>query len=108
MLITQAVIDPATGTFLEGYDGRIDVLWLALLMARLALALYLVSSAMAAYDQRELGKAQIVLRVLMAVLVMAKPVEIYGAASVAGIGLVVAHAGISKRDIAAGDGKRQA
>ena len=108
LLITQAVIDPATGTFLEGYDGRIDVLWLAFLMARLALALYLVSSAMAAYDQRELGKAQIALRVLLAVLVMAKPVEIYGAASVAGIGLVVAHAVISKRGIAAGDGKRQA
>ena len=108
LLITQAVIDPATGTFLEGYDGQIDALWLALLMARLALALYLVSSAMAAYDQRELGKAQIALRVLLAVLVMAKPVEIYGAAGVAGIGLVVAHAVISKRDIAAGDGKRQA
>ena len=108
LLITQAVIDPATGTFLEGYDGRIDILRLAFLMARLALALYLVSSAMAAYDQRELGRAQIALRVLLAVLVMAKPVEIYGAASVVGIGLIAAHVVTSRRIIAAGEERRQA
>jgi TRAP transporter 4TM/12TM fusion protein len=107
LLITQAVIDPATGTFLEGYDGQIDILWLAFLMARLALALYLVSSAMAAYDQRELGKAQIALRILLAVLIMTKPIEIYGAASVAGVALIFAHAFTSKQIIAAGDGRQE-
>jgi TRAP transporter 4TM/12TM fusion protein len=107
LLITQAVIDPATGTFLEGYDGQIDILWLAFLMARLALALYLVSSAMAAYDQRELGKAQIALRILLAVLIMTKPIEIYGAASVAGVALIFAHAFTSRQIIAAGDGRQE-
>jgi len=91
LLIKQAVVDPATGAFLEGYDGQVDILWLGLLMARLALALYLVSSAMAAYDQRELGKIQIVLRVALAVLIMARPVEIYGAAAAISLGLLVAH-----------------
>ncbi|MEC7236414.1 MAG: TRAP transporter fused permease subunit [Pseudomonadota bacterium] len=91
LLIKQAVIDPSTGSFLAGYDGRIDIGWLAVLCARLVLALYLVSSAMAAYDQRALGRLQIVLRLVLAVLVMAKPVELYGTAVVAGIGLIAAH-----------------
>jgi len=100
LLIKQAVVDPATGAFLEGYDGQVDILWLGLLMARLALALYLVSSAMAAYDQRELGKIQIVLRVALAVLIMARPVEIHGAAAAISLGLLVAH-GVTGRARAA-------
>ena len=39
LLINQAVIDPATGAFFDGYDGNVDVAWLGFLMARLALAL---------------------------------------------------------------------
>jgi TRAP-type uncharacterized transport system fused permease subunit len=91
LLIKQAVIDPTTGAFLEGYDGRIDVIWLGFLMARLALALYLVSSAMAGYDQRELGRLQIALRLGLAVLVMTKPVEIYSTAIALGLAVLVAH-----------------
>ena len=101
LLIDQAVIDPGTGAFFDGYDGKIDVAWLGFLMARLALALYLVSSAMAAYDQRELGRGQIALRVILAVLVMAKPVEIYAAAAVAGTGLILAHGFVKGRKVAA-------
>ena len=92
LLIKQAVIDPATGAFLEGYDGSTNVVWLGFLIARIVLALYLVSSAMAAFDQRELGKVQIILRVALAVLIMAKLPEIYGTAAVVGIGLLGAHA----------------
>ena len=91
LLIKQAVIDPATGSFLPGQDGQINVGWLMLLSARLALALYLVSSAMAAYDHKALGAAQIGIRVVLAVLVMAKPVEIYVPAALAGIGLIAMH-----------------
>jgi len=100
-LIKQAVIDPATGTFLEGYDGQIDIAWLVFLMVRLSLALYLVSSAMAAYDQRELGRLQIALRIGLAVLVMAKPVEIYGVAIALGLGLIAAHVVTSRERAAA-------
>ena len=91
LLIKQAVIDPATGSFLPGHDGQINVGWLMLLSARLALALYLVSSAMAAYDHKALGAVQIGIRVVLAVLVMAKPVEIYVPAALAGIGLIAMH-----------------
>ena len=101
LLIKQAVIDPATGAFLEGYDGQIDIVWLAFLMVRVALALYLVSSALAAYDQRELGRAQIVLRAGLAILVMAKPVEIYGVAIALGLGVIAAHAFIGRARAAA-------
>ena len=101
LLIKQAVIDPATGAFLEGYDGQIDIVWLAFLMVRVALALYLVSSALAAYDQRELGRAQIFLRAGLAILVMAKPVEIYGVAIALGLGVIAAHAFIGRARAAA-------
>ena len=107
LLIKQAVIDPATGTFFAGYDGQIDLVWLGALIARLALALYLVSSAMAAFDQRALGAAQIALRVVLAVLVMAKPVEIYGVAVLAGIGLILVHAATSRKAAADGVGGLQ-
>lgn len=91
LLIEQAIIDPASGAFLPGHDGTIDIAWLGLLMGRLALALYLVSSAMAGYDQRALGVLQIVIRIALAVLVMVKPVEFYGLAVLASIAIILAH-----------------
>ena len=101
LLIKQALIDPATGAFFDGYDGRVDVAWLGFLILRLALALYLVSSAMAAHDQSELGRAQIALRILLAVLVMAKPAEIYVPAIAVGVGLILTHAFTTRKRVAA-------
>jgi TRAP-type uncharacterized transport system fused permease subunit len=101
LLIKQALIDPATGAFFDGYDGRVDIAWLGFLILRLALALYLVSSAMAAYDQSELGRAQIALRILLAVLVMAKPAEIYVPAIAVGVGLILTHAFTTRKRVAA-------
>ena len=47
------------------------------------------------------GRGQIVIRVILAVLVMAKPAEIYGAAAAAGIGLILAHAVTTRKRVAA-------
>ena len=91
LLIEQAVIDPASGTFLPGHDGTIDIGWLMVLIGRLALALYLVSSAMAAYDRKALGAVQIAIRIILALLVMVKPPEIYGPAVLASIGVILFH-----------------
>ncbi|MEK9854144.1 MAG: TRAP transporter fused permease subunit [Rhodobiaceae bacterium] len=91
LLIEQAVIDPASGAFLPGHDGTIDIGWLMVLIGRLALALYLVSSAMAAYDRRALGAVQIAIRIILALLVMVKPPEIYGPAVLASIGVILFH-----------------
>jgi len=85
LLIDKAVIDPETGLFLTGYDGTINFGWLAFLFARLALALYLVSSALAAFDQKPLNAAEIVIRLAIAVLILSKPVEFYGLAIIAGL-----------------------
>jgi TRAP-type uncharacterized transport system fused permease subunit len=100
LLIEQAVIDPASGSFLPGHDGTVNVAWLAVLIGRLALALYLVSSAMAAYDRRALGALQIAIRIILALLVMAKPLEIYGPAVLASIAVILAHGFASRLRVA--------
>ena len=91
LIIDKAVIDPETGLFLAGYDGNIDIGWLAFLFARLALALYLVSSALSAYDQKALNVVDIILRLVLAVLILFKPVEIYGPAILVGAALIGLH-----------------
>ena len=96
LLIDKAVIDPATGLFLAGYDGTIDLAWLVFLFARVALALYLVSSALSAYDQKALSVVEIFIRLAIAVLILFKPMEIYGAAIVAGVALIWFHSFQSK------------
>ncbi len=91
LLIDKAVIDPSSGNFIPGYDGTVDIGWLIFLMARLALALFLVSSALAGFDRKPLGTAEIGLRLALAVLILFRPMEVYGPAIIAGIGLVVFH-----------------
>ncbi len=101
LLIKHAVIDPATGLFLPGYDGRIDVGWLMFLIARLALALYLVSSAMAAFDYKALSPLQVGIRIILAILVVTRPVEIYGPAILAGIGVITMRVLGTRKGVAA-------
>ena len=101
LLIKHAVIDPATGLFLPGYDGRIDVGWLMFLITRLALALYLVSSAMAAFDYKALSPLQVGIRIILAILVVTRPVEIYGPAILAGIGVITMHVLGTRKGVAA-------
>ena len=84
LLVDKAVLDPGTGRFLEGYDGSIDVGWLALLIARLALTLYLVSSALSAHDRKALNIIEIAIRLAVAVLILARPAEVYVPAIAAG------------------------
>jgi TRAP transporter 4TM/12TM fusion protein len=81
LLIDKAVIDPGTGGgFLPGYDGTVNIPWLAFLIARLMLALYLVSSALSAFDHKALSPLEIAFRLTVAVLIMFGPVWVYGPA----------------------------
>ena len=91
LLIDKAVLDPATGGFLDGYDGNIDTDWLVFLIARLTLALYLVSSALAAYDHKALTGTEIAVRLAVAVLIMSRPAEIYLPALAAGVAVIALH-----------------
>ncbi|MEM8980164.1 MAG: TRAP transporter fused permease subunit [Pseudomonadota bacterium] len=80
LLITEAVLDPSSpgGTgFLPGYDGELQIGGLALLLARLVLALYLLSSALAGYDRSALSLWEIALRLALAVFVMFKIEAVY-------------------------------
>lgn len=96
LIIDKAVIDPDTGLFLAGYDGSIDAPWLVFLFARLALALYLVSSALSAFDQKALSAVEIFFRLAVAVLILFKPIEIYGLAILVGAAIIVLHSFRSK------------
>ena len=68
------------------------------LLGRVVLALYLVSSALAGFDRFSLSILQITIRVALAVLILATPIEIYGLAVAAGIGLIIFHYLSSKQD----------
>jgi len=96
LLIDDAVIDAAASasgsvTYLAGYDGTVDATGIALLLARLVLALYLLSSALSGFDQSRLGPLQIGLRLGLAALLMTTHEVLYIGAAIAAVALVVLH-----------------
>ena len=98
LLIDAAKYDPAAsapGMFLAGYAPGID--WLALLWiaCRLVVALYLLASALARFDRRRLGGAEVILRLALAALVMAASPMIHGIALLMAAALVAWHHGVS-------------
>jgi len=102
LIIDKAVINPENGLFLAGYDGTVDIPWLVFLFARLALALYFVSSALSAYDQKALNVVEIIFRLALAVLILFKPAEVYGPAILVGVATIVIHSARSKAKPQAG------
>jgi len=91
LLIDKAVVDPNSGLFLAGYDGTTNFGWLVFLMLRISVALYLVSSALAAFDRKALKPIEIFARLAIAALILARPIEVYGIALAVGIALVGWH-----------------
>lgn len=77
LLIDAAIIDPnssapAGENYLHGYDGQRNLGQLGFLILRLALALYLVSSALAAFDRAKLSPVEIAVRLVLAVALIFK------------------------------------
>jgi TRAP-type uncharacterized transport system fused permease subunit len=91
LLIKPAILDPATGNYFTGYDGNSNLSWLGFLIVRLALALYLVASSLAAFDRNKLSRFEIVVRLVISVLIMAKPLEVFSFAIIFGILLIGVH-----------------
>ena len=93
LLISEAIIDAqsASGAFIPGYDGQFHFGAFALLLLRLALALYLLSSALAAFDKSRLGVWEISLRLVLAVLLMMKPETIWIGAAVVSLVILFVH-----------------
>ncbi|MEO1452460.1 MAG: TRAP transporter fused permease subunit [Pseudomonadota bacterium] len=94
LLIDEAILDPTSAGgngFLPGYDGSFDLAAFVLLLTRLVVALYLLSSALAGYDRNALPKWEIALRLALAVGIMMRPEAIWlGAAALTGV-LLVTH-----------------
>lgn len=81
LLIEAAVLDPGSlpsaAQYLPGYDGQLHLGLLLWLLLRLSIALYLLASALAAYDRKSLSGLEVVLRLGIALMVMFKPMEIH-------------------------------
>lgn len=87
LLIDAAVLDPAsnTGDYLPGYDGSPHFFVLVALASRLAVALYLLASALARYDAGRLPLWEVLLRLILAVLVMYRDPAVFGPAVIAAL-----------------------
>ncbi len=93
LLIDQALIDPQSlnRSFLPGYENGVQVLPLLWLLARLALALYLVASALSRFDIAPLGAMWVTLRLAIAVGLLARPEIIHLGAMVAALAVLGHH-----------------
>lgn len=74
LLIEAAVLDPSAGpgtiAYLPGHDGKTDWGAIVMLLPRVALALYLLASALARYDRAKLPFWDVALRLGLAALIM--------------------------------------
>jgi TRAP-type uncharacterized transport system fused permease subunit len=93
LLIDEAIIDPqsAGGGYLSGYDGQVHLGALALLLMRLVVAFYLLSSALAGFDKTRLVPWEIAGRLALAVLILMKAEVIWISALVATAGFLALH-----------------
>lgn len=102
LLIEAAVIDPVASSngntvYLPGYDGTIEWQSLALLMLRVAFALYLIASALAGYDFSKLRPWEIAARLCASALILSIVPWMQLAGVVAAGGLIVLHLGRNHR-----------
>ncbi|WP_270731666.1 TRAP transporter permease [Shimia sp. Alg240-R146] len=93
LLIDAAILDPSVSAsgvpkYLPGYDGSSDWVGLGLLLLRLVMALYLLSSALAGFDGRRLSRLEIAARLALACLMIAKVDLVPWLAMAAAIGFV--------------------
>lgn len=105
LLIEDAVIDPVNSAhgavaYIAGYDGTTHWPALGLVLLRVGFALYLLASALAGFDRRRLAAWEIILRLGLAVVVMAFAPMLQLAGCAAAVALVAWHT-ISARKVAA-------
>ena len=98
----------AEKTYLPGYDGSVDAADLAWLVLRLAVALYLVASALSRYERFRLSFAETAVRLILAVLLLVKVQEI--AITALGAAALVAalhHLGLFRRRLRDGPNRTE-
>ena len=103
LLIDQALIDPTSPSRapLPGYENGVSWTALGWLLARLILSLYLVASALAGFDAKRLIGVEIMLRIAIAVAVLARPELIHFTAIAAAFALIGWHYFRARRSAAA-------
>lgn len=95
LLIDAAILNPdvtSGARYIAGYDGARDPVELLWLLARLGLALYLVSSALVGFDRSRLPMWEVALRLLLALGAMMRLPEIHFPAAALALALIAAHA----------------
>ena len=102
LLIEAAVIDPSSASagsvvYLPGYDGSLEWPALSMLIFRLVLALYLISSALAAFDRQKLSSLEIAVRLVLSILLMVKLSMIYLPAIAVAAVVIVIHSAAARR-----------
>ena len=96
LLIEDAVIDAGSNSggaikYLADYTGTLDLGVLAMLLFRLAIALYLISSSLSRFDSGPLGPVEVVLRIGLAMLLLFKSPLIFSFAIVGAVLVVGVH-----------------
>lgn len=93
LLIEAAQVNPLPGEdrYLPGLDGTVHPLHLLVVAAKVALALYLLASVLARFETRRIGRAEAVVRLVLAALVMAKLPLVAGGAALAALSILVWH-----------------
>lgn len=94
LLIEEAVtVTDETGrrALIDGYAAQVDWVALGWLCARLILVLYLVASALARYDTGPIGGAEMMLRLLTAVLILWKTTPVMWVGLVAAGVIIATH-----------------
>ena len=104
LLIDAAVRDPSAlpsaAAYLPGYDGAVHLGPLLWLLLRLMAALYLLASALAAFDRKALSGFEIALRLLLAALIMFKAPVIHTPALVVAVLWLVFHFSRNQKAVA--------
>ncbi|OED39920.1 C4-dicarboxylate ABC transporter [Chromatiales bacterium (ex Bugula neritina AB1)] len=102
LLIDAAVRDPSAlpsaAQYLPGYDGELHLGALLWLLLRLAAALYLLASALAAFDRRALAVWEIGVRLILAGLIMFKAAEFHAPAMLLALAYYGWHVSNSRSD----------
>ena len=102
LLIDAAVMSPLqdggeASMYLSGYDGTLDLAALSVVVVKLILSLYLISSVLAKYDVITLSNAECILRIILATTILVYSPTISGTSFVIAISLLILHQMKAKR-----------
>ena len=102
LLIDAAVLRPVqdvggASKYLQGYDGSLDLAGLSIVVIKLILSLYLISSVLAKYDAVALSKSECLIRILLVLAILTYSTLISGTAFLIAISLLIFHQIKAKR-----------